>query len=197
MTTESLPPERIARLWTTLLVPRPIALVTTLGESGLVNIAPFSSFACLSIVPAYVGISFGAREPAPKNTFANIVRTGEFAVNLVPRSLATTMNEAARVVDTTDDYARLRLTQAEFDRSSSTRIAECPASYACRLVRTIDLSPAKVTLVIGEVIEFAARDEFCVDGAFDPLAAGLISSIGVEDFLALSGEAFAMPRTYE
>jgi len=81
------------RLLASVVVPRPIALVTTLASDGTVNAAPFSFFNLLGSSPPVVALGIGDRDmDTPKDTRANIERTGEFVVNLVGESLADAMN---------------------------------------------------------------------------------------------------------
>jgi len=64
------------QLLTSLVVPRPIAWVSTRGPGSVPNLGPFSYFAALSATPMLVGVSIGERGGAPKDTLANI-RAGE------------------------------------------------------------------------------------------------------------------------
>src|SRR5947209_1958729 len=76
-----------------LVVPRPIALVTSTGPGGTVNAAPFSFFNVFSEEPPLVGLGLQSRpDGSIKDTPANIRETGAFVVNLVDESLAEQMN---------------------------------------------------------------------------------------------------------
>jgi flavin reductase (DIM6/NTAB) family NADH-FMN oxidoreductase RutF len=82
-----------------LIVPRPIAWVTTVNPDGVVNAAPFSFFNVLGANPPIVGICPGDREDGtPKDTARNIRSTHEFVVNLVDEDLAEAMNRTAASV---------------------------------------------------------------------------------------------------
>src|SRR5258705_5434837 len=71
------------KLMASLIVPRPIALVTTLGADGTINAAPFSMFNMLGEEPPIVMISVNrVADGTLKDTAVNIVRTGEFVVHL-------------------------------------------------------------------------------------------------------------------
>src|SRR5437660_8309517 len=86
------------KLLVSTVVPRPIALATTVDGSGRVNAAPFSFFNAVSSVPPVVvlGISPGAAsEDGYKDTERNIRDSGEFVVNLVDEALAERMNICA------------------------------------------------------------------------------------------------------
>jgi flavin reductase (DIM6/NTAB) family NADH-FMN oxidoreductase RutF len=86
------------KLLVSTVVPRPIALATTVDGEGRVNAAPFSFFNAVSSVPPVVvlGISTGAAsEDGYKDTEPNIRDSGEFVVNLVDEALAERMNVCA------------------------------------------------------------------------------------------------------
>jgi hypothetical protein len=76
------------KLLTNLVVPRPIAWVTSLSSTGLVNRAPFSFFNAVGSDPLYVVISIGRRDDGSlKDTAENIQTSSEFVVNLVTEEL--------------------------------------------------------------------------------------------------------------
>ena len=84
------------KLLTNLIVPRPIAWVTTINESGLVNLAPFSFFNAVSSDPLQLMISVGTRaDDSQKDTAANISRSSEFVINMVTEDLFEAMNISA------------------------------------------------------------------------------------------------------
>ena len=84
------------RLLASVVVPRPIALVSTADANGAVNAAPYSFFNLIGSSPPTVVLGIGSREPGvPKDTRANLERTGEFVVNLVHYELADAMNTCA------------------------------------------------------------------------------------------------------
>ena len=80
------------KLLASVVVPRPIALVSTVDASGAVNAAPYSFFNLIGSNPPTVVLGIGSREPGTaKDTRANLKRTGEFVVNLVHEGLADAM----------------------------------------------------------------------------------------------------------
>ena len=79
-----------------VVVPRPIALVTTLDENGSVNAAPFSFFNVFSEDPPLLVLGLQHKADfSPKDTTRNIHRSGQFVVHLVDEALAATMNDCA------------------------------------------------------------------------------------------------------
>ena len=83
------------QLLTSLVVPRPIAWLSTRSAAGAPNLAPFSYFAALSATPFLVGVSIGSRAGQPKDSLRNIGETGAFCVNLATAPQLREMNESA------------------------------------------------------------------------------------------------------
>ncbi|MEK7438671.1 MAG: flavin reductase family protein, partial [Pseudomonadota bacterium] len=83
----TLGPEAMYKLLTGIVVPRPIAWVTTLSPDGGVNLAPFSAFTFVSNKPPMLGINIGRKAGIMKDTANNIHATGEFVVNIPDDSM--------------------------------------------------------------------------------------------------------------
>ena len=153
------PPRDRYKLLTSLVVPRPIALVSTLDAAGRVNAAPYSFFNVFSQEPAICVLGIERRsENELKDTAAHIERSGEFVVNLVDEDLAPAMNVCA--TDFPAGYSELEpagLTIAASTRIATPRIAEAPAALECRNHSTMMLGPAR-RLVIGEILAVHIRD---------------------------------------
>src|ERR1700722_394735 len=86
------------------IVPRPIAWVSSTGQSGINNLAPFSFFNCFGVDPPIIGFapafksiknSDGDIIRLPKDTLRNIIETKEFVVNIVSRNVAEKMNQTS------------------------------------------------------------------------------------------------------
>src|SRR3954466_2363400 len=76
---------------TAVVVPRPIAWVSTVSPDGVVNLAPHSFFTAASAGPP--GVSFSC--VGTKDSLRNNRATGEFVVNVAPRSLAEQVNRTS------------------------------------------------------------------------------------------------------
>ena len=157
-----LAPRESYKLLASLIVPRPIALVTTLGENGVVNAAPFSFFNMMGSDPPLLVFAPGTGSP---HTYDNIRSRHEFVVNVVDEAMAHGMNICA--TDFPDDISEIEM--AGFTTESSTRIAvpriaQAPASLECREHSTLEIGRNR--LIIGEVLQLHLRDEI-VDGDFN------------------------------
>jgi flavin reductase (DIM6/NTAB) family NADH-FMN oxidoreductase RutF len=147
------------KILTNVIVPRPIAWVTSLGADGLVNLAPFSFFNAVGSEPLYLAVSIGSRDDGqPKDTARNIRAGGDFVVNLVTEELLTAMNVSA--ADFPPDESELVPAQVHAAPSvhvKSPRLAEAQVSLECRLHQALALGPN--TLCIGEVVMFHIADQ--------------------------------------
>ncbi len=63
-----------------IVVPRPIGWITTLGLDGKVNLAPYSQFQNIGFDPPYV--MFAASTERDKHSASNAMDTGEFVTNM-------------------------------------------------------------------------------------------------------------------
>ena len=146
------------KLLTNLVVPRPIAWVTTRNEDGSINLAPFSFFNAVSSKPLFVTISVGRNESGnDKDTARNIKRSGEFVVNMVTEELFDAMNISA--ADFPPDESELTATGLHTLASvhvAVPRVAESLASLECKLHGSHPLG--NYTLFIGEVVMFHVAD---------------------------------------
>ena len=147
------------KLLTNLVVPRPIAWVSTVNSEGLVNLAPFSFFNAVCADPLFVVVSIGRRDNgAPKDTAVNIETSGEFVVNLVTEDLLAAMNISA--ADFPPDQSELP--SAGMHATSSVRVKpprllRAQVSLECRLHQALLLGTN--TLFIGEVLMFHVADD--------------------------------------
>lgn len=142
-----------------LVTPRPIAWVTTLGPDGVVNAAPFSFFNVLGANPPIVGFCPGDRDDGtPKDTARNIRLNHEFVVNLVDESVAEAMNRtAASLPYGVSELAGLGLTMAASVSVRPPRISDAPASLECQEWGTLQIGDNR--LVIGLVKRVHVRDD--------------------------------------
>jgi flavin reductase (DIM6/NTAB) family NADH-FMN oxidoreductase RutF len=142
------------KLLTNLVVPRPIAWVTSMNAGGVINLAPFSFFNAVGANPLYLIISIGLNDAGEmKDTAKNISASGEFVVNLVTEDLFDAMNiSAADFPEGESELAAANLHATPSVKIKVPRVAESQASMECKLHSSQLLG--KNTLVIGEVVMF-------------------------------------------
>lgn len=147
-----------------LVIPRPIAWISTWSENGVANCAPFSFFNVISEDPPLCIVSINRRsDGAMKDTLRNIRRTGEFVVNLSDESTANAMHlSSAELPETESEFTKTGLTPVPGVLVEHPRIGEAAASFECKVERRIEFGPER-ELVIGEILLIHARD-----GLVDP-----------------------------
>ncbi len=146
------------KLLTNLVVPRPIAWVSSQSQSGVINLAPFSFFNAVGADPLYVIVSVGRNDAgASKDTARNIRFSREFVVNLVTEELFDAMNVSA--ADFPPEHSELEaahLHPAPSVRIMTPRVAEAQVSLECKLFSEQPLGAN--SLFIGEVVMFHVAD---------------------------------------
>ena len=151
------------RVLTGVVVPRPIAFVSTISTDGILNLAPFSFFnAVASNPPTIVFSSSRHTGDKRKDTLSNIEQTGEFVVNVVVDDIAEAMNRtAAEFPAEVSEFELAGLTPAASDLVKAPRVAESPVNMECKLQQVIPLGQGvhEHGLVIGEVVLMHVRDD--------------------------------------
>jgi flavin reductase (DIM6/NTAB) family NADH-FMN oxidoreductase RutF len=153
MHTEDLRGREPYELLTSLVVPRPIGWISTYGEDGTPNLAPYSFFAALSARPMLVGASIGHRRTGPKDTLVNIRARGAFCVNVVDQDHLEAMNETSLDAPPgTDEFALAGLVAERAGHVDAPYVASAPAVLECIATREVDIGAEANTLVIGQVV---------------------------------------------
>jgi len=148
------------KLLISFILPRPIAWVTTLGPTGVVNAAPFSFFNAFAEDPPLIMFAINKRPDGRiKDTWINIERTGQFVVNLTDEPLAEKMHQSSGdFPPEVGEPNYLGLSLAPSVDVASPRIAQAPWAMECRTWQVINVKDDR-QLVIGEGLRFHVRDE--------------------------------------
>src|ERR1700731_1226332 len=135
------------------VVPRPIALVTTVDPEGRVNAAPFSFFNCLSADPPILALGVENHpDMSFKDTALNIRLTEVFTVNIVSHAIAEAMHACAGPFAREHDELRTAgLTAMPGALVASPWIKEAPASFECRRHVTLELGKSR-QIILGEIV---------------------------------------------
>ncbi|MCB0032449.1 MAG: flavin reductase family protein [Anaerolineales bacterium] len=152
------------KLTTGAIVPRPIAWVSTVDRDGNLNVAPYSFFTCVSTDPLI--LMFAPQSPAAgqqKDTYYNVLETGEFVINIVNEETAAAMSKTAALLErgvSEFDYAGL--TPAPSQAINVPRVAEAPVAFECTLQQVItfnNMQPGGGAAVFGLVQHIYIRDD--------------------------------------
>jgi flavin reductase (DIM6/NTAB) family NADH-FMN oxidoreductase RutF len=179
-----------------VVVPRPIALVTTLDVNGAVNAAPFSFFNVFSEDPPMVVLGLQHKaDCTPKDTTRNIHRDGEFVIHMVDEPLASAMNDCAVDFPSGEsEVAAAGLATLPSVDVRVPRLAAAPFALECKRSVSLAFGPRR-ELLVGEVLRVHAR-EGLVDEASMYVDLAAYRPIGrlFGNLYTYQREAFAMDR---
>ena len=157
---QTTPQQSIYKLLIGCVVPRPIAWVSSLGEDGVPNVAPFSFFMAVCNDPPTLAFSSGRRGDSKKDTVRNIEYTQDFVVNLVDDARAEAMNlTSGEYPPAVDEFALTGLTASPGIKVKAPRVVEAPISMECRVTQILPVGRGPHSLVLGEVVYFHIRDD--------------------------------------
>ncbi|HAZ66099.1 MAG TPA: flavin reductase family protein [Opitutae bacterium] len=130
------PGTRAYKLLAALVVPRPIALVTTMDAEGCVNAAPISFFNLIGSDPAMVVLAPSNRpDGTPKDTARNLIANGEAVVHICDEAMAARMVAcAAALPPGVSELEKVGLVTIASERVRPPRIQDCPVALECRVV---------------------------------------------------------------
>ena len=155
--------EGFNRVLTGVVVPRPIAFVSTMSKDGLINLAPYSFFNAVAYDPPTIVFSSSRHAgDKRKDTLAHIEETGEFVVNIVVDDIAEAMNRtAAEYPSEVSEFEIAGLTPAPSQQVRPPRVAESPVNMECRLLQVVPLGQGEHQhgLVIGQIVLMHIRDD--------------------------------------
>lgn len=167
-----------------LYVPRPISLISTISEDGIVNLAPYSlsGLVCYHPVPYvfFTPIRRGGDGGVKKDSLVNVEQTGEWVVNMVSEDIAQQMQVAAAgFASEIDEFQVAGLTPVPSDLVGPPRVAESPISLECQLVQITSFGrPIAGEMVMGEVLMVHVKDDLYRDGDIDTASYHVIGRMG-------------------
>jgi len=151
------------KLITGTVIPRPIALITSVDENGVVNAAPFSFFNALSGDPAIVAIGVENKPDMTfKDTGHNIRMTEQFTVNIVDQAMVDAMNICAVPFPAdVDELDIAGLTAVPGVHVGCPRILQAPAALECKRYINLEVGKSR-EIILGEVVGVFIRQD-CVN----------------------------------
>ncbi len=177
----TLPTQDSYKLMTGLIVPRPVALVSTVDPAGVRNLAPYSFFAGVGSNPPTVlfcpSLTRPPETPTPdhpddrKDTLRNVEETGEFVINIVSETIANAANlSAATVPPSVDEFALAGLTPIPSEVVRAPRVAESPAQLECKLMQIVftGQGTGAGVVVLGQIVRFHIRPDLVENFRVDP-----------------------------
>ena len=166
------------------VAPRPIALVSTMSNEGVPNLAPYSFFNVFSSNPPTLIFSSNLRikDDTSKDTLHNVQRNREVVINAVTRKIARQVALASvEYAADVNEFEKAGLTPLPSEEVSPLRVAESPAQFECRVKKIMPLGDAggAGNLVICEVLMLHLHDDIYDEkGKIDPLRLDLVGRMG-------------------
>ena len=155
------------------IVPRPIALVSTISKGKINNVAPFSYFNGVCSNPPTIMFAPARRgyDGKTKDTLNNIREMNEFAINIVSEEIVESMVACSTdYSDEVDEFKISNFTPIQCDKILAPRVKESKVVFECKLNTIIEIGPSKPGggfVVIGEIVLFHINDDVFKDGKID------------------------------
>lgn len=165
---DSMGPEQTYKLLTGIVVPRPIAWISTVSATGLVNVAPFSCYTIVSNKPPMIGVNIGRKAGTRKDTATNILRTESFVVNIADETLLEPLHKSAEEYPPEISEAQLlQLETLPGESMSVPRLAAAPISLECRLHSVTPFGATGAEFFVGEIQVLHFREGLVNNGKID------------------------------
>ena len=175
-------------LLTSLVVPRPIAWVSSVSPTGVLNVAPHSYFNAVSSNPLIVHFT----STGVKDTLTNVRAAGEFVVNIVSLDIVEKMNQtAANYPPEEDEFAHAGLTAAPSKTVAVPRVAEAKAVFECGVVDIRAYGNGNI--VFGEVQLVYVDDAVMENGRVVAERLQPVARLGGSEYTGL-GKVFKLAR---
>jgi flavin reductase (DIM6/NTAB) family NADH-FMN oxidoreductase RutF len=189
--------EQAYRLITGIVVPRPIAWVTSLSGSGVVNLAPFSAFTFVSPKPPMLAISVGRKGRIYKDTAHNILLNEEYVVHIADIGLMTMVHESStEYPPDISEVEALKLKTLPGERIAVPRLAVAPIAMECRFRQCLEFGETRSRLIVGEVLMFHLREGLLNNGKIETEALDPIARIGGPRYARL-GEIVTLKSVFQ
>jgi len=179
-----------------VVVPRPIAWVSTRSADGISNLAPFSCFTFVSHRPPMLGVSIGRRPNGFKDTARNIHATREFVVHIGDETLLDPLHRSGgEFPPEVSEADLLGLELVPSRHVAPLRVARAPVAMECCLHTVIDLGSNQ--FFVGEIQLFHIRDGLAVGNKVDAAQLRPVARLGGPNYATL-GEIIGMtPQNIE
>ncbi len=174
------------KLITGLIVPRPVAWITSLSSNGTVNLAPFSAYGLVTHNPPMLMVTIGKRDGERKDTGKNIVGRGEFVVNVARYEDAATLHgSSADFAYGESEIVHLGLETVSSLVVAVPRLATSAAAMECRLREKLEYPDVDSIILLSEVVSFHIRDDFVRGGKIDTRELDPLARIGGPNYAGL------------
>ena len=187
-----------------IVSPRPIGWISSCGNDGSINLAPYSYFNAISELPPMVMFSSApSGNVQHKDSLRNVTETEEFVVNVVSAALGDAMNiTSADLAYGQNEFTAASLEMADCNTVKVPRVAAAPAALECKLWKVIELPKPETdsaetgiagVMVIGTITGIHIANEIVNDGKIDVTSYQPLARLGYMDYARIN-DVFSMPR---
>ena len=194
------PAELIHNPFPALIAPRPIAWVSSIGQRGQVNLAPYSHFNIVAVDPPMVMFAPAAKDTlgTPKDTLRNVTEVPEFVVNIVSYDHRELMNLTSKVHDYgVSEFETAGLATAPCVNVRPPRVARCRAALECLVWKIVELPRGplgrRAHVVVGEVVGIHVDPSIVSVGRVQATLLQQLARLGHLEYSAVF-DTFEMPR---
>lgn len=195
----TLPERENYKFLTGSIIPRPIAFITTLSETGVVNAAPFSYFNIVSANPPLISVSVQRVNGKMKDTARNAIEREAFVVHIVDESYVEQMNITAKPLPSDEsEVIEAGLNTVNSIKIDVPGIKEAKIRFECVLERAISFGETETSgpncdLLIGRIVQYHINEDLYDAGRIDPDQLRPVSRLA-GNYYAKLGEKFEIER---
>ena len=180
--------------FTSAVIPRPIAFVSTIDSQGRVNLSPFSYFNVVSTRPPMLIFApvRSARNGQQKDTYENVKEVAECVIHIVNYTVAEQMNATSAAFPRgVNEFREVGLTEVPSDLVRPPRVKECPIAFECKVTQVIELgeSGGAGNLVLCEILKIHADESILTEeGKVDAAKLDVIGRLGGNQYVRVTPE---------
>lgn len=179
------------------IIPRPIALITSVSDKEVLNIAPFSYFNIVTSNPPIVSIAFQRNKGKQKDTARNILENKEAVIHIVDTEIVEDANQSAASLPANES----ELKGTEFALTSSDKVdipslKEAKIRFEVELFQHIEVEDDGIVgadLLLLKIKEYHIAEKIYEEGRIDPEALGAVSRLAGHDYAEI-GRRFTIER---
>ncbi|RYY73719.1 MAG: flavin reductase family protein [Gammaproteobacteria bacterium] len=190
-------PSACYRLMVNSITPRPIAWISSLSQTGVLNLAPYSFFTVASCNPPVLSVTqVNPRDRAAKDTLTNLRATGECVVNIVSENLAAIMNASCGdYPPDVSEFVALGIESATSHQVRAAGVKEANVRFECKLREILEVSslPMGGHMMLLDVVNIYVNEAVLVDGQIAPHLIDTVGKLG-GDWYSTTHERFEMQR---
>lgn len=179
------------------IIPRPIALITSVSKEEVLNIAPFSYFNIVTSNPPIVSVAFQRKDGEKKDTARNILENKEAVIHVVDTENVEDANQTAASLPANEsELERTAFTLGTSEKVTIPSLKEAKIRFEVELFDHIEVEDEGVVgadLILLKIKEYHIAEDIYEEGRIDPDGLGAISRLAGHDYAEV-GRRFTIKR---